>query len=170
MPAAGKCRKGVLEMKKLLLLLLVPVLVLGVMVGCGKVYDGDVTPYILQGAWVADNGGPNLIISGNQITVMHVRDITLGNVAFRTNYSGDSAEDLIDNNGTSGTDYCKLEFYWFSGSNDLIGSFEFSVTLDPDDFTNDEITVELVKYEDPVHNVMLPKLDTVYTRLLQSSF
>jgi hypothetical protein len=172
MPAAGKYRKGVLEMKKLLLLLLVPVLILGVMVGCGKVFDGDPTPISLQGAWVADNGGPSLIVTGNQITVMHLKDTTLGNIAFRTNYTGDKGDNdsgIFENDPTY---EIVLEFYWFDGNNDLIGSITSTFTPggDIDGFAADEFEITEVKYETVFQNVMLPKKDTKYTRLLQSSF
>jgi hypothetical protein len=174
MPAAGKCRKGVLEMKKLLLLLLVPVLVLGVMVGCGKVFDGDPTPISLQGAWVADNGGPNLIVSGNQITLWNIKGSSAGNIAFRTNYTGDTGTDangILPNLAANAKDPGQgtIEFYWFTGKNDLIGSIKLQFTT-TGDFTKDCFEVLEVKYETWFQNVMLPIEGTEYTRLLQSSF
>jgi len=45
--------KGVFRMKKLLLVLLVPVLVLGLMVGCGYETGAEMNAY-LQGAWESD--------------------------------------------------------------------------------------------------------------------
>jgi hypothetical protein len=46
-------------MKRFLLVLLIPVMVLGIM-GCGKSLEtGDEVPYILQGTWVDNGNGPN---------------------------------------------------------------------------------------------------------------
>jgi hypothetical protein len=76
MPAAGKSRKGVFRMKKLLLVMLVPVMVLGIM-GCGSSLEtGGELPYILHGTWIntdADDGGiqlaPWFVFSANEMTI-----------------------------------------------------------------------------------------------------
>jgi hypothetical protein len=54
-------------MKKLLLVMLVPVLVLGFL-SCGKVLDAELMPYELQGAWKS-TGNVVLVLSGNEATV-----------------------------------------------------------------------------------------------------
>jgi hypothetical protein len=52
MPAAGKCRKGVFRMKKLLLVMLVPLVVLGIIAcGGGSVTGNDVDAWV-QGKWL----------------------------------------------------------------------------------------------------------------------
>jgi hypothetical protein len=68
-------------MKKLLLVMLVPVMVLGIM-GCGKSLEtGDEVPYILHGTWVDDgtgdnsanaglfNNNPAFVLTANEMTV-----------------------------------------------------------------------------------------------------
>jgi len=78
MPAAGKCRKGVFRMKKLLLVMLVPVLVLGVIACGGFETDTEVDAYI-QGFWTgADaatvfsaNTGIDLFITPNEMTARY---------------------------------------------------------------------------------------------------
>jgi hypothetical protein len=56
-------------MKKLLLVMLVPVMVLGIM-GCGKSLEtGGELPYILHGTWVADPDQPYFVFAANQMTI-----------------------------------------------------------------------------------------------------
>jgi hypothetical protein len=87
MPAAGKSRKGVFRMKKLLLVMLVPVLVLGIM-SCGSTPEtGDEVPYALHGTWVNNLDGvtnappgalpgvgiftdPSFIFAANEMTIV----------------------------------------------------------------------------------------------------
>jgi hypothetical protein len=78
MPAAGKSRKGVFRMKKLLLVMLVPVLVLGIM-GCGSSLEtGSELPYILHGTWINNDAdldtdavalAPWFVFSANEMTI-----------------------------------------------------------------------------------------------------
>jgi hypothetical protein len=91
MPAAGKSRKGVFKMKKLLLVMLVPVMVLGMM-GCGGGLEtGTEIPEWLQGRWTnsgTDSGA--IVVTANEISVFD--SATLANVtailAFRVEYKG----------------------------------------------------------------------------------
>jgi hypothetical protein len=54
-------------LKKLLMVMLVPVLVLGLM-SCGEdIFDGDAIPYFLHGEWECDAGENFIAITGNQI-------------------------------------------------------------------------------------------------------
>jgi hypothetical protein len=66
MPAAGKMPQRSFYMKKLLLVMLVPVLVLGLF-SCGKVMDAEVMPFEIQGTWQC--GTINLVLAGNEATV-----------------------------------------------------------------------------------------------------
>jgi len=115
-PAAGKGRKGVFRMKKLLLVMLVPLLVLGVM-GCGGDFvAGNETDAYLQGNWagvenVAGSTGAlvffvnsledyGLAISAGQLTVIY-QDLVF---PFRTEFTyfdGNRALDLEEVIGTS---------------------------------------------------------------------
>ena len=131
-------------MKKLLLVLLVPVMVLGLMVSCGPM-DGETNPISLQGVWLPVNAQDNdigFILSANQATVFKVYNTsgdvqlsmsTYGNIAYRTDYSGPDAFGLVDpttfragsGDATAigigpGREF-KLTFNWFEGSNDEIG-------------------------------------------------
>jgi hypothetical protein len=81
MPAAGKCRKGVFKMKKLLVVLLVPFLVLGVM-SCGGGFDAETANLTqLQGSWVSDAS----TISEDIAFVLTASEITI----FRPDYDKD---------------------------------------------------------------------------------
>jgi len=84
MPAAGKCRKGVFRMRKLLLVMLVPVLVLGVIACGGFETDTEVDAY-MQGSWSSittdasiwlpnvgsQAGDIQLFITPNEMTVFY---------------------------------------------------------------------------------------------------
>jgi hypothetical protein len=69
-------------MRKLLLVMLVPVLVLGVM-GCGNKIDADVqTDYLVQGSWVLDDY--TLVINAATMVVKYVTDVS---TPYRTEWS-----------------------------------------------------------------------------------
>jgi hypothetical protein len=162
MPAAGKCRKGVFRMKKLLLVMLVPVLVLGVM-SCGtKVQDGSPSPIGLQGKWETTlDKAVDLIISGNQVTLLSKSDDYLGNIALRTNYDG--YKGLDDSGlfvGVDGSQTFKLEFYWFDEPYDQIGYINAKIN------TAEEFEVTEVHYNSYYQNIMLPPKDAKYNLVL----
>jgi hypothetical protein len=76
-------------MRKLLLVMLVPILVLGIM-GCNKI-DPDVqTDYIVQGAWVAEDEGYTLIINAGTLVVKYKEDVS---TPYRTEWSRDGEFD-----------------------------------------------------------------------------
>jgi hypothetical protein len=143
-------------MKKLLLVMLVPVLVLGVM-GCGKVPNGDSNPISLQGAWTT-GGSDNvdLVISGNQVTLLSKQTAGgLGNIALRTSYAGPHGtnEDGILTSGEF-----TLTFSWYDKPYDEIGSITCTIA-DADNFT-----VKSVVYKAYYQNVMLPSAGAAYTK------
>jgi hypothetical protein len=89
MPAAGKCRKGVFRMKKLLLVMLVPILVLGVM-GCGStvlIDDGVSIPAALVGYYTGEQN-LNLTLQGTQAALIDTNSEGFGNIVFAIEYSG----------------------------------------------------------------------------------
>jgi hypothetical protein len=140
-------------MKKLLLVMLVPLLVLGVM-GCGaKVPDGDGNPISLQGLWTTESDGVDLVISGNQVTLLSKTETYLGNIALRTSYSGPHGtnEDGILLEGDEFT----ITFKWFDKPYDEIGSITCEITAAG-------FTVNEVKYQKYYQNVMLPKAEDTY--------
>jgi hypothetical protein len=134
MPAAGKCRKGVLEMKKFLLVMLVPVLVLGIM-GCGKVYDGSQVPSIMQGAWISEQPYEGkevtLVFSGNQMSLSRYIGVDdTATLQFRIGYGGGKNEDgtidpgdpfdvqIHDYEATKDTKVGTLSIIWGAGDID----------------------------------------------------
>jgi len=148
-------------MRKLLLVMLVPVLVLGVM-GCGtKVQDGDASPIALQGFWESNSSGTdavNLVIAGNQTTIVSKFNANLGNIALRTNYSGYKGvdENGLFNDPSAASAEFKLEFFWFDTPYDKIGEITCN-NLTPTSFT-----VKEVKYNTYYQNVMLPAAGVSY--------
>jgi hypothetical protein len=162
MPAVGKCRKGVFRMKKLLLVMLVPVLVLGVM-GCGaKVPDGGANPIMLQGYWAtAASQDVDLVISGNQITLINPTTSTyLGNIALRTSYDGEKGDD--ESGFLKSGDEFTITFNWFDDPYKEVGKVTArmtGVTLGAEQFTVSE-----VKYAAYYQNVMLPQVGAIYIK------
>jgi hypothetical protein len=151
-------------MKKLLLVMLVPVLVLGVM-GCGKVQDGAPSPIGLQDVWQSfdeDAGDMGLLtISGNQATLFRASD---GNIAFRTSYDGykgPADSGVFDATDCVGKTF-KLEFYWFEKPYDQIGYINAEIK------SVDRFVVKEVKYNNYYQNVMLPLKDAQYDRLVKA--
>jgi hypothetical protein len=125
MPAAGKMPQRSFYMKKLLLVMLVPVLVLGLF-SCGKVMDADMMPFELQGSWVvwdstaSADGNIVLVLSGNQATVYDKNnsDPSLTTATFRVQVTpttvpkfidGDTDNEISEANGNPG----KITFYGF---------------------------------------------------------
>jgi hypothetical protein len=147
-------------MKKLLLVMLVPVLVLGVM-GCGaKTPDGSPNPIGLQGLWnpPAGSTSPSLVIAGNEVTLLSNSSTYLGNIALRTSYNG-SKGDADSGIFTTGATDPEIEFFWFDDPFTKIGSIKFTVPAGGATFTVTE-----VKYDTYYQNVMLPANTTVYTK------
>jgi hypothetical protein len=150
-------------MKKLLLVMLVPVLVLGVM-SCGaKIPNGDANPLSLQGKWgPTPNTNVSLIIAGNQITLVSPSTSSgKGNITLRTNYDGDTGTD-DDGILTSGQKFT-ITFNWYEKPYDEIGYIEATANAN---FTGagDAFTVNKVVYSAYYQNVMLPAQGTVYTK------
>jgi len=113
-------------MKKLLLVMLVPVLVLGVM-GCGKVFDnGDPIPNELIGSWSAPGSDITVYLAGNHVSVQSVVNGTVATVSYRAGFSwiGDAQELL--KSGQSGSkdsdgnvaDGFEISFYDFNAKKD----------------------------------------------------
>jgi len=83
-------------MKKLLLVMLVPVLVLGLFSCGGKVMDGEAVLSAMQGSWYGDDTGDSdatgnyFVLTANQATVFKssYTEFEDGTVAFRINASG----------------------------------------------------------------------------------
>jgi hypothetical protein len=160
MPAAGKCRKGVFRMKKLLLVMLVPVLVLGVM-SCGtKVPDGNPSPIGLQAEWEGSGDSVGLVIAGNQVTLISPSPTYVGNIALRTNYDGykGTNDDGLFTNAAADGGTLTLEFFWFDTPYDKIGHIKADITAE------DSFTVTEVRYNKYYQNVMLPAEQAVYTK------
>jgi len=139
--------------------MLVPVLVFGVM-GCGKVQEGDANPVSLQGYWsdgTVEN--PDLVIVGNQITLIPQADSYVGNIALRTSYSGakgDGENGIVTNTDGDFT----VEFFWFDKPYTKIGQIKAQF----DNATATSFTVSEVKYETYYQNVVLPNIGAKYTK------
>jgi hypothetical protein len=163
MPAVGKCRKGVFRMKKLLLVMLVPVLVLGVM-GCGaKLPDGGANPIMLQGYWTTSGTEDvDLVISGNQITLINPSASTyLGNIALRTNYDGEKGEN--ESGFLAVGDEFTITFNWFDDPYKEVGKVTAKVTGINIGAETFEVTE--VQYAAYYQNVMLPQKTAAYTKV-----
>jgi len=150
-------------MKKLLLVMLVPVLVLGVM-GCGtKIFNGDASPIDLQGYWTA--GSPDavdLVISGNQITLLTSFANNIGNIALRTSYEGykggNNSGLFIEGIPSSVDSDFTLKFYWFDAPYDEIGNIKCKID------SRTGFTVYSVEYKQYYQNVMLPAAGVTYAK------
>jgi hypothetical protein len=148
-------------MKKLLLVMLVPVLVLGVMSCKAKVPDGDGNPLSLQGYYKTSSGNykPDLVIAGNQITLLKDE----GNISFRTSYDGPKGTN--DSGILAVGDEFKITFNSFEDPYGEVGTIKAKVTvLTPMTFKIDTLANEGVKYESYVQNVMLPQPEAVYVK------
>jgi hypothetical protein len=136
MPAAGKCRKGVFMLKKLLLVMLVPVLVLGFL-GCSSSLEtGNETPFVLHGTWVNIDDDPEtlpyFIVTSNEITIIvpvageGVEDIQ---VAFRSEFSGTQWNFLTEGNQVATFGLTRIvdgvDFGSFSGTVSVVGEILF---------------------------------------------
>jgi hypothetical protein len=161
MPAAGKCRKGVLIMKKLLLVALVPILVLGFM-GCGGTEEGDPLPYFAQGAYHgidADNNNIYFVLTASQLTVLR-KDAetgeTLGTSAFRTGFaegSGDNGKISLDTlsiaaAATTTPENATLSLFGFSAKGE-VGTIKFRLI-------NRDLIVQDVWFDGNVQTFQLP--------------
>ena len=155
-------------MKKLLLVMLVPVMVLGLM-GCGKIYNGQENPVCLQGAWSDTETLFAFVVTGNQATVFRPYDAvaeTFGNVAFRTNYLGDEKGALDSNEEFT------IEFYLFDQKETKIGEIQcrfsngYQNGTDPAD---DVIYVEESIYEKYYSNYIIPPKGTYNRTLVQEA-
>ena len=117
-------------MKKLLLVALVPILVLG-FVGCGKVFDnGDPLPDALLGPWVNSTDEYTITFAGNHASVVFIptgqytpegmdqpnadnpRKVTL---SFRVGFGGGGPNPTkLDTSSTSRATAFTIEFYDFN--------------------------------------------------------
>jgi hypothetical protein len=99
-------------MRKLLLVMLVPVMVLGVM-GCGDTIDPGVqTDAKIQGAWVNEAADYKVFVSAAQMSVKYMQDVV---TPYRTEFSyqfadpryisEDTEDDAADWAGEDGFDY-----------------------------------------------------------------
>jgi len=153
MPAAGKCRKGVFSMKKLLLVMLVPVLVLGLF-SCGKVQDmGDPMALGLHGSWLSGKDNDTvLVLSGNQASLYSISD-NLKTATYRivAPVPGDEAAD-----GSLNGD---IEFYgFFDTKAELIATITFSLNA-----AGTSLNITQAVREDNAVSYYLPEVAT-YTK------
>jgi len=151
-------------MRKLLLVMLVPVLVLGV-TGCGKeTVKNDGTPVIsaMQGFWVGKASTPvqgnEFVLSASQATVFKdtYTDQELGTVAFWINATGKISEEkeIVSGQTYSGT----IEFYGY-GDTKQQKIATITVIFTPGDKTaTTPATIEVTKIEKEVHyeNMIIP--------------
>jgi hypothetical protein len=127
-------------MKKLLLVALVPILVLG-FVGCGKVFDNvDPLPDYLMGSWTYSSY--TIVFAGNQATVYYVptgqytTEGSLSNPEQNSSVTISFRVGVSYNNGTTysnpvGGEGMVLEFYDFTEKkNNLKGSIAGILTGD----------------------------------------
>ena len=158
MPAAGKCRKGVLIMKKLLLVVLVPVLVLG-LVGCGSSFEeGEPLPYFAQGSFVGqgDADAITLVFTATQLTVLRVDKTTApateGTSAFRTGFDGVQVNKDARSFGIS-----TLTLYGFDAGAGEVATVKLS-------FANDTYTITDVTYDGLAQSYQLPIKGATYQK------
>jgi hypothetical protein len=120
-------------MKKLLLVLLVPFLVLGVM-GCGKGFEtGSESPIGLQGGWKgSDEATVTFVLTASQATVYDGNSGRALN--FVTEFSGP-----IENGLAKEGEVCTLTFLDYV-TGEEVGSLKFKATNDG--IQNDAITLE----------------------------
>jgi len=152
-------------MRKLLLVMLVPILVLGVM-GCGKetvMNDGNPVISAMQGFW-DDGAGNTFVLSASQITVFKDVYATTptekGTVAFWINATGAISEtkDLQSDETYQGT----IEFYGYGDTKkQKIATIE--VTFDPAGGTDGTIRVTKVTKEIAYENQLIPPV-ALYSR------
>jgi len=153
-----------LRMKKLLLVMLVPVLVLGVM-GCGKVFDdGDPLPNELIGLWSAAD--IDLYLAGNQASFQDSTKDTVATVSYRIGFSwiGDAKEllktgdgsDSVDSDGNV-QDGFQITFYDFNAKKDNARGFIRATYSSSNPYTIDSFTV----VEQDVTNAFAPITDVM---------
>jgi len=136
-------------MKKLLLVMLVPVLVLGLFSCGGKLLDADMTAFDLQGAW-ANADKIVMVLSGNQAT-LYSEEVQLQPAAYRVEITPTKIE--VGDEGT-------IKFVGFKDKKAAeIATAKFTFT---DEST---ITFGEVKRADDAVSYLLPANDDVFTKL-----
>jgi len=160
-------------MKKLLLVMLVSVLVLGV-VSCGREFNGEPTPWYLQDAWGSEDASGALaefVITGNQLTMLYDTtfavseyDITSKTASYRTDFKfvAGSNKDSFDSTTATVVNFT-LDLYEFEGKkNKLVAKIGFQYDKDDDEITTDARTGGSFggyKVEEDFIGAILPKAD-----------
>jgi len=158
-------------MKKLLLVMLVPVLVLGLFSCGGKVMDGEAVLSAMQGEWtgrdgtsdtppVPDTTGNIFVLTANQATVFKTSyaDQEDGTVAFRINASGAIAteKNIVAGGVYSGT----ISFYGFDDKKKTeLGKIDVTFTAADSNASPAVVSeIEVTKSEKAVHyqNLLIP--------------
>jgi hypothetical protein len=137
-------------MKKLLLVMLVPVLVLGVM-GCGKVLDADIMPLDLQGSWENTAAELVLVLAGNEATIYSTSN-NLRTAAYRVEVTANK-----DTNGNMSASTGQIKFVGFTDKKAKeIATVEFG-------FSGTSIEITKVTRADDAVSYLIPELGT-YTK------
>jgi hypothetical protein len=141
-------------MKKLLLVMLVPVLVLGLF-SCGKLLDADLVPFELQGTWkTSAANGVVMVISGNQATLYENATAlpSLEPAAFRIEVTGSQDET------TKSIPDGKIKFVGFKDKKTKeIATVEFVYTHNAaNPITNSTLELFNLKRTDDSVSVLLP--------------
>jgi hypothetical protein len=132
-------------MKKLLLVMLVPVLVLGLF-SCGKLLDAEMMPFELHGSWEDTTNDLILVLTGNQATIKGSND-QVQPAAYRVEVTPTKMPD-------SATDEMTMKFVGFKDKKAVeIATAKFTV----DDVDNPTtITFGEVKRADDAVSYLLP--------------
>jgi len=143
-------------MKKLLLVMLVPVLVLGLF-SCGKVLDGDAVLSAMQGRWYDTGSVNSFVLTGNQATVFKgtYAEEEKGKVAFRISASGAIAN---EKNIDPSTDYeGQITFYGFEDKK-RVELGKITVTFTSASTGASDASLEVTKSEKAVvyQNLIIP--------------
>jgi hypothetical protein len=137
-------------MKKLLLVMLVPVLVLGLF-SCGKLLDAEMMPFELHGTWTGDANGMVMILVGNQATICADADDSLEPAAYRVEVIGSQDKD------TKAIDDGTIKFVGFKDKKAAeIATAKFS-------FDGTDLTISEVTRADDAVSYLIPAADK-YTK------
>jgi len=140
-------------MKKLLLVMLVPVLVLGLF-SCGKVLDAEMMPFELHGSWTDNAGasGLTIVLTGNQATIYGDPD-EIQPAAYRVEVTPTKIPDSLE---------LTMKFVGFKDKKaEEIATGKFTVD-DKDAPTT--ITFSEVKRADTAVSYLLPAAGVTYTK------
>lgn len=161
MPAAGKCRKGVFGMKKLLLVMLVPVLALGVM-GCGSkalIDDGVSVPAALVGYYTG-NENLNLTLQGTQAALIDTNSEGYGNIVFAIEYNGPYLDFINPNTDSLLGAEASITFKRTDDAKDIA---RIDITVGGD-ANNPTLTIDNREIFFNYMNHMIPIIGDVFTR------